>query len=352
MDMSTRQLINFFILCVALLAFASVLTLLNPVPTPSPVQEKIILDYVPQFVLISFDGSRSVDLWRDLRSFKEEMNKEKRLLNFTHFVNAAFFLTHDTKKAYKAPGKEEGRSNVGFSEDLEHLRHRIEEVNLAVADGDEIAPHTVGHFSGRYWSKDEWNTELDSFDKILFGLAELYPSANLPKLNLSRSDIVGFRAPYLDTSPGLYESLHEKRFLYDTSEIASGKDWPKRDEAGMWRIPLGTMNLGSAKSRVLAMDYNVYMHDSHAEDRIKKGTPEWERVYSDTLTAFLDYFNQNYTGNRAPVLIGYHFGSWNDGVYWTVMKDFARQVCGQPQVRCGTFKELVKYMEEYGVPQG
>ncbi len=307
--------------------------------------------YIPQFVLISFDGSRSNDIWKDIRSLKDEMRASSTPVNFTHFINAAYFLTSNTRHLYKGPGKEIGKTNIGVSEDLEHIRTRINEINIAIAEGDEIEPHTVGHFSGIGWTREQWKEEFASFNDIMFRLETIYPEAHLPRLTLATSSIIGFRAPYIDKSPGLYEALHDLHMRYDTSEIGTGADWPTKDESGLWHIPLGTMKTGKAQRNVLAMDYNIYFQDSKALDIIKKGTPEWQTIHEDTLLAFLGYFNTNYSGNRAPVLVGYHFEGWNDGAYWEAMKSFTRQVCGKPEVRCGTFRELVDYLDKNGVPK-
>jgi len=315
------------------------------------VEEPARLTYIPQFVLISFDGSRATDVWQDLRTFKEGMKKEGKHVNYTHFINASFFLTPQTKYLYKAPGQPEGKSNVGFGSSVEDVRARITEVNLAIASGDEIEPHTVGHFSGRYWSKEEWKQEFESFNHVIFHLDKIYPEENLPKINLEPKDIIGFRAPYLDLNTNMFEALHELNYKYDTSGRAVGNEWPTKDAAGMWRIPLGTLFIGPNRIPVLAMDYNLYEFHTHAVDKLKKGTPEWQQAYDEVLNGWLEYFNRNYTAGRAPVLVGYHFGYWNDGVYWEALKEFIRQTCGKPEVHCGTFKELVGYMEEYGVPE-
>lgn len=309
------------------------------------------LTYIPQFVLISFDGSKSIDLWKDLRAFKEEIKASGKRLNFTHFMNTAYFLTAETRNLYTGPRHSAGYTDIGVSDGIEDIRARINEVNLAVLDGDEIAPHTTGHLSGRGWSKEEWETELISFTTILFGLGILYPEANLPVLNLKPEDIWGFRAPYLDISTGLYEALPTLGYKYDTSEVGIGNDWPSRDGAGLWRIPLGMLYVGPFRVPVLAMDYNLYMHHTQAQDTLRKGTPEWKVAYTEMLEAWREYFNRNYSTGRAPVLMGYHFGKWNDGLYWEVMKEFSREVCGKLEVHCGTFKELIQYMEEYGVPK-
>jgi hypothetical protein len=350
MNKEDIKIIKFLLLCTVILVI---------IFTSQAIFEKFInkkvetprLTYIPQFVLISFDGAKSVDIWKDLRMFKEEMKSSDKFMNFTYFMNTAYLLTEETKNLYKGPRHERGISDIGFSEDMDNVSIRINEMNRAISDGDEIAIHTTGHLSGLGWSKDEWNSELDSFHDILFSLENIYEKSYIPKLNLIREDVSGFRAPYLDTSPGLFEALHDRHLSYDSSEIGYKDAWPKKDDHGMWRIPLGIINLGKEKKKVLAMDYNIYVHHSQVPSMITKGGEDWQAAYDETLSAFLEYFNRNYTGKRAPVLIGYHFESWNDGVYWEVLKAFASEVCGKPEVRCGTFKELVKYLEEYGVPK-
>lgn len=329
------KIVKFLILVVIIIGIILFVINLKPAP-PAP-------SYVPQFVLISFDGSNSVDTWKDLREFKEEMKRQNKTINFTHFINAAYFLIPENRDIYQGPDREIGKTNIGVAKDVADVNARIEEVNMAIADGDEIASHTTGHFSGLSWTKEQWKEEFASFDKILFAQ---------PKLNLTRKDIIGFRAPYLDKNLALFEALHEENFKYDTSEIDINDSWPTKDEKGMWRIKMGMLNVRESKSRVLAMDYNLYFRDTKAKDLFKKGTAEWQTSYDNYLAAFLEYFDRNYSENRAPVLVGYHFSqSWNDGVYWEVMKEFSRQVCGKPEVRCGTFRELVGYMEEGGVPK-
>lgn len=352
MSKNDLKIFSFLILCIILIGLASALRQVHIQFAPHPKVVQIPkLDYVPQFVLISFDGSKSVDIWKDIRALKDEMKASGTPINVTHFLNAAYFLTEETRNLYTGPGQGMGRTNIGISDGIEDIRARITEANMAIADGDEIAPHTVGHFSGLSWSKEDWENELSSFDRIMFGLDTIYSNENLPQLHLKKEDIVGFRAPYLDKSPGLYEALHTLQYRYDSSEVGIGNDWPAQDKEGMWHIPLGTLYVGPNKTPILAMDYNIYVHDTQAIDSMKKDTEEWKRAYADTLMGWREYFDRNYNGSRAPVLVAYHFGKWNDSLYWEVLKDLTRQVCGKPEVRCGTFRELVEYLDEYGVPK-
>jgi hypothetical protein len=92
------------------------------------------------------------------------------------------------------------------------------------------------------------------------------------------------------------------------------------------------------------MDYNFYIADSHAKNILKRGTPQWQKDHDEMLATYLAYFNKNYHSNRAPIFIGHHFSEWNDGLYWDVMKETAREVCGKPYVRCATYWETENYL--------
>ncbi len=340
-------IVHLILFCIVLFGIIAIVLYKRPTPAPTPPPS-----YIPQFVLISFDGSKSIDIWKDIRALKDEMKASGTPIHVTQFINTAYFLTGATRDQYEGPGQERGQTNIGVSDGIEDIRARINAINNAVLDGDEIAVHTTGHFSGLRWQKEDWIQELASFNPILFGLNTMYRDARLPSIQLKPADIIGFRAPYLDRNANLYSVLHElPHFSYDSSEVGDSVSWPKKDARGLWHIPLGTIEYGAQKSRVLAMDYNIYFRDSQAQDTIKTGTPEWQRVYTDTLNGFLGYFTRNYHGTRAPVLVGYHFQKWNDGVYWEALKAFAHQVCGQKEVKCGTFKELVSYLNTQGVPK-
>lgn len=89
------------------------------------------------------------------------------------------------------------------------------------------------------------------------------------------------------------------------------------------------------------MDYNFYVADTGA-----KPDPANAAIYRSRMKrSYLKYFENNYKGNRAPLHIGHHFSLWNGGAYHNALKDFAQEVCGKPEVKCVTYKELVQYME-------
>jgi hypothetical protein len=66
------------------------------------------------------------------------------------------------------------------------------------------------------------------------------------------------------------------------------------------------------------------------------------------LETYLQYFEANYNGARAPLHIGHHFSKWNGGAYWDAMKSFARKVCHLPDVQCVTNAALADYLDRRG----
>lgn len=295
----------------------------------------------PQFVILSFDGSKSVTMLNETLAFQQKMQAENKPLYFTYFINATYFLTKENAKLYQAPKQVPGISNIGFSDSASDIALRVAGFNRAFATGNEIGSHLAGHFNGATWSYNEWQKEFNSFAWLLANVQKNNPLQKIESPNFL-TEIKGFRAPNLGVNDSLYQVLGDRHFLYDTSGIGSMTAWPKKDAGGVWRIPLGTIFVGPNKHPLVAMDYNLWQYQSDAG--------EWNKNYSEVESAYLNYFKTNYYGNRAPVVIGHHFTKWNDGVYWEALKAFAENVCGLPQVRCATFQDLVAYLDTTGVP--
>ncbi|MBX4211163.1 hypothetical protein KW783_04315, partial [Candidatus Parcubacteria bacterium] len=126
--------------------------------------------------------------------------------------------------------------------------------------------------------------------------------------------------------------------------------WPVQDSNGLWRINLAVIPVGPSKKAVLSMDYNMWIHESGGENDAIKGSDLWQADFNEVKDAYMNYFNKNYNGSRAPIVIGNHFSNMNDWVYWEAMKSFAEDVCGKPYVQCTTFKEFVNYLNKTGAP--
>ncbi len=290
----------------------------------------------PQFVLLAFDGSKSLDMWQQTREFAKKLTDEGKPLKFTYFISGVYFITPETKDTYLPPHHTTGTSAIGYGVSKTDINNRIKTINLTIADGNEIGSHANGHFNGASWTKTDWESELTQFARLTKDAGDL----QLPITGYS-----GFRAPELGRSDAMDTVLKQLGYRYDASRVGKPEAWPGKLPNGLWSIPLAKIPFATSTSGILSMDYNFYLKQSKAKDTAKKGTPEWQRFHDEMLISYQNYFDKNYNGSRAPVSIGHHFSLWNDGVYWEVMKEFAEQNCGKPDVHCVTFTDLVTWLE-------
>jgi hypothetical protein len=301
----------------------------------------------PQFVVLAFDGSQSLNMWQETRQFAKDLTAQNKPLHFTYFISGVYLLKPSAKDLYLPPQHATGTSAIGFGWSARDVANRVEQINLASQEGHEIGSHANGHFTGVKWSKEDWTSEFDQFNQFV---TQVEANNGLQKEPLIRkhiqAHISGFRAPELGVSDGLWPVLKDRAFRYDTSRIAKATDWPKKNAFGTWEFPLAKINFATSTSQILSMDYNFYFKQTGAKDLYKKGTPEWTYLYDQMYMSYQNYFTKNYLGNRAPVFIGHHFSTWNDGVYWEALKAFAADVCGKPEVRCVTFSELADYLDK------
>jgi hypothetical protein len=289
-----------------------------------------------QYVLLAYDGSKSLNRWRESREFAASQN-----VRFTYFISGVYFLSNANKSVYDAPQYGVGKSAIGFGGEPDAIAARLEQLNLAKSEGHEIASHANGHYDGSAWTAEQWTAEHQQFDELIFNASQ-NNGAELPELSFDASSITGFRAPQLGRGAGLYASLADNGFSYDTSKTNSPDYWPERQN-GVWNFPLAQLRIVGSNKRTLSMDYNFYVADSGAE-RQPENKELFQRRMVDTYMA---YFESNYFGNRAPVHIGHHFSKWNGGAYWDALEIFAQRVCSLPEVVCGTYQELAEYLETH-----
>lgn len=302
-----------------------------------------------QYVVLAFDGSRSLDMWKQTRAFAKEMATKGAPIHFTYFINTVYLLAAQHHLAYAPPGHPTGTSPIGFASSEQDVANRLEQMNAALDDGHELGCHLSGHFNGASWTKSQWNQEFQSFFDLIKNVATINHLEQEPEqrrtLKLPPEGMVGFRAPELGVNKDLWPVLKERHFQYDTSLTAKPGSQPTRLANGLWEFPLEKIPFaGSPTSSLLSMDYNFYFKQSQAKDVATKGTPLWDQYYNEVLTSYRDYFNKSYSGNHAPLFIGHHFSLWNDGVYWEAMKTFASEVCGLPNVKCVSYKEVMRAM--------
>jgi len=294
----------------------------------------------PQFVVMAFDNCTELERWQELSNFAAEMNRDGDRVHFTFFVSAINFIADVRRAVYEGPGARRGYSRISFGGSVDEVKQRIGYVNAMRAAGHEIASHAVGHFNGASWSAAEWGREFRSFGEIVDKVVPNNGLAATEGLAFGHDQVVGFRAPYLATSAGLYSALRANRFRYDASRESPADAWPEKVD-GIWRFNLVPLRIRGSGRRVLSMDYNFFVAHSRAHT-----DPRRADLFRDQMLAtYLDYFKSRYTGNRAPLHIGHHFENYQNGAYREALKAFARAVCGLPEVRCVSYSELADFMD-------
>lgn len=292
-----------------------------------------------QIVLISFDGAHDNALWEKSFDIAEQSSAK-----FTYFLSCVFYLQKsDAKRIYKAPGKARGTSNIGFAPSIDDITTRLDHVWNARNSGHEIGSHTCGHFDGGNWSAADWSSEFKQFDEILSsawmrnGLENIEPKG---WKEFVKDEIKGFRAPYLSVGNGLFKALENDGFAYDASTVSRGPKLPDMtSDVVQFALPL--IPEGPSKRRIIAMDYNLYVRHSKAEENAEQSAAFEVR----TLAAFNDAFEKEYNGARAPLQIGYHFVEMNAGAYWRALERFAVDVCNKPDVDCITYQEALSRLK-------
>lgn len=300
----------------------------------------------PQFVLLAFDGSKSLSFWQSSRQFAAQND-----VRFTYFISGVYFLSTDEKKNYVEPSKGAGQSAIGFGGLKTEIQARLEQVRLASEEGHEMASHANAHFDGAKYTQKQWDSENKQFTDLLVNawkqnqIPQKQPSwwvGYFTQSLTSDPGMVGFRAPLLGVGKGLWPSLKNHGILYDTSRVDKMAYWPQQIN-GIWNFPLAALTIVDTGKKTLSMDYNFYVADSKGV----AGPASEHANYEDRMyRTYLAYFENNYYGNRAPVHIGHHFSLWNGGAYWRAMQRLAKTVCSKPEVVCGTYKELMSFLEK------
>ncbi|QPC94214.1 polysaccharide deacetylase [Mesorhizobium sp. INR15] len=286
-----------------------------------------------QIVIISFDSARDISQWKRSRALAQRTGA-----HFTYFLSCVFLLSPETRKEYTAPGKTAGKSNIGFASSKQEVADRLEQINLAASEGHDIGSHGCGHFDGKDWSKADWLREFRAFEHILDNAYAINGIEPEPKgwHDLAHKMVVGFRAPYLSTSPALYEALPAAGLLFDASGVSRGPVQPPTSN-GITRFSLPQIPEGPASRPVIAMDYNLYVRHSGGFERPSKAKEFENRTYD----AFRNAFDAQYSGKRIPLELGFHFTLMNDGAYWNALERFASEVCVKADVECISFRDYV-----------
>ncbi|WP_246301060.1 polysaccharide deacetylase [Mycoplana rhizolycopersici] len=288
-----------------------------------------------QLVIVSFDGAHDNRLWEKSRDMAKRTGA-----HFTYFLSCTFLMTKEDRKSYQAPHEKRGKSNVGFAPDDADVIKRLDEIWLARSEGHDIGSHACGHFDGAKWNVDDWKQEFDFFRNTL---REAWVNAGVPERepvewrDFVDKDIIGFRAPYLSTSPSLVKALREFGFRYDASQVSKGPALPRAADYGLVHFALPLIPEGPSAKPVIGMDYNLFVrHSLGIEDKKHSATYE-ER----TLAAYRAAFERQYEGDRIPLQLGFHFVEMNGGAYWRALDRFLTEVCAKPDVACVSHREAM-----------
>lgn len=295
-----------------------------------------------QIVVVSFDGASFVSQWERSRALARRTGAR-----FTYFLSCVYLLSPETKEAYRAPGHRAARSNVGFAKTKEDVAARLAQIWSARGEGHEIASHGCGHFDGKDWTKADWKAEFGEFARILRDAWTLNGLQDEPDgwRTFVADEIRGFRAPYLSTGDALYDALRDAGFAYDASGVSRGPARPER-HGGVRRYALPMVPEGPAARPVIAMDYNLFARHSGAEETDDRDGRFEERAYR----AFMAAFDEQLSGDRVPLQIGYHFTLMNGGAYWRALERFVGEVCIRADVDCISYDDMNRRLDEAGRP--
>jgi hypothetical protein len=300
----------------------------------------------PQFVVVSFDGAGWHEQWQHWMAIARRVP-----FRFTGFLSGTYLLSYETRDRYHPPYYAPGTSEIGWGAPAD-VPVEIHDLNHAVAAGMEIGTHFNGHFcasaglpsGGDTWTTRDWDLELDQF----FRLLRDYRSDNrLPasvRLRLSRQDVTGDRTPCLEGHPAaLYPALAAHGFTYDASFTRPALTWPTRDRrTGLWQLGMTTFPLHGTDRPVTTMDYNYFFTQRGGVD----GTPAEARTdEGQVLATYDDLYRRSMRTDRAPVILGNHFNSWNHDAYRDALTAFVLHTCGRADTECVPFRDLVAWLD-------
>ncbi|MER7696773.1 MULTISPECIES: hypothetical protein [unclassified Streptomyces] len=298
----------------------------------------------PQFVVFSWDGAGedSQKLFSHFRGVAKKYNA-----NMTYFLSGVYLLPEEKKNLYDPPQHTAGRSDIGFN-DTEGIRDTLAELRAAWQEGNEIGTHFNGHFCGKdggvgTWSVEEWKSEISQAKAFVKGWKTNAPELKgEPPLPFDYDkELVGARTPCLEGQKNMVAAARTMGFRYDSSGVGN-QVWPQK-KGGVWDIPLQLVPMPGRAFETLSMDYNFMVNQSGTATQ---GDPSQHEFWGNQMRdGLLQAFDRSYNGNRAPLIIGNHFESWNGGTYMRAIEETIAKVCTQESVRCVSFRQLVDWLD-------
>ncbi|WP_335936787.1 hypothetical protein [Streptomyces sp. PTD5-9] len=302
----------------------------------------------PQFVVFSWDGAGE-DGQKLFSRFREVGRKYHA--DMTYFLSGVYMLPETKRKLYDPPEHDAGSSDIGFN-DTEGIRNTLVQMRGAWEDGSEIGTHFNGHFCGPdggvgTWTVEQWKSEIDQAKSFVKNW-----KTNVPALKGEEplpfdydKELVGGRTPCLEGGKNMVAAARTMGFRYDSSGVGE-QVWPKR-KGGVWDLPMQLVPVPGREFETLSMDYNFMFNQSGTT----QGDPARHRHWGNQMRdGLLQAFDRAYDGNRAPLIIGNHFESWNGGTYMRAVEQTIVKVCTRADVRCVSFRQLVDWLDAQDPP--
>ncbi|MGW3415116.1 hypothetical protein OG266_19960 [Streptomyces sp. NBC_00554] len=297
----------------------------------------------PQFVIFSWDGAGE-DSQKLFSHFRKVSKANKATM--TYFLSGVYMLPEDKRELYKPPQHSPGSSEIGFNDEA-GIEETVKQLRGAWLEGNEIGTHFNGHFCGTEggvgdWSVADWKDEIaqaKSFVKSWKTNTGMKKASPLP-FDYDK-ELVGARTPCLEGQKNFMKAARELGFRYDTSGV-NNQVWPKKKE-GLWDLSMQLVPFPGHSYEQLTMDYNFMVNQSGTTTQ---GDPDKHEYWGDQMRdGLLKGFDRAYDGNRAPLIIGNHFESWNGGTYMRAIEEVIERVCTKSDVRCVSFRQLADWLD-------
>ncbi|MCF2529222.1 hypothetical protein [Yinghuangia soli] len=298
----------------------------------------------PQFVIFSWDGAAEMDGVNLVSRFRKVARESNAYM--TMFLSAIYVLPESKKALYTGPRHGPGASDIGFLYD-KNERATLVQMRESWLEGDEIGTHFNGHFCGAKgggsWTVEEWKKEIEQVYSFVQNWRTNSGWNDIPSLPFDyKKELIGGRAPCLEGQKNLMAASKEFGWRYDTSGPGGNQVWPKKVD-GIWDLPLQSLPWPGSGKTQLSMDYNILMQQTNG----KKDTPaaQLPALEKQATDFFIGGFERAYTTNRAPLVIGNHFETWNGGIYMNAVENTMRAVCKKDGVRCASFRQYVDWLD-------
>ncbi|MFF8102535.1 hypothetical protein ACF07S_22775 [Streptomyces sp. NPDC016640] len=297
----------------------------------------------PQFVVFSWDGAGE-DGQKLFSHFREVARENNATM--TYFLSGVYLLPEEKRGLYHPPRHPPGRSAIGFN-DRQGIADTVRQLRLAWLEGNEVGTHFNGHFCGSgggvgEWSVADWKDEIAQAKRFVKTWRTNSGIGNAAPLPFDYDkELIGARTPCLEGRKNFTKAARDLGFRYDTSGVGD-QVWPRR-EKGLWDLPMQLVPFPGHSYEQLAMDYNFMVSQSGTTTQ---GDPAKHDLWGDQMRdGLLQGFERAYEGNRAPLIIGNHFESWNGGTYMRAVEEVVETVCNKPDVRCVSFRQLVDWLD-------